>query len=61
MITKYEIFRTLLNVMDNLGIHVSDADMNVYDGSMEISGSNRGEKVTLRVMIEECEVDADAG
>ena len=58
---KYVIFRTLLNVMDNLGYQVSDADMNVYDGSMEISGSNRGEKVMLRVMIEECEVDSDAG
>ena len=58
---KYVIFRTLLNVMDNLGYQVSDADMNVYDGSMEISGSKRGEKVMLRVMIEECEVDSDAG
>lgn len=61
MITKYAIFRTLLNVMDSLGVQVSDADMNVYDGSMEISGSHRGGKVTLRVMIEECEVDSDAG
>lgn len=61
MITKYAIFRTLLNVMDSLGVQVSDADMNVYDGSMEISGSHRGKKVTLRVMIEECEVDSDAG
>lgn len=61
MITKYTIFRTLLNVMDNLGVQVSDADMNVYDGSMEISGSYRGEKVTLRAKIEECEVGSDAG
>lgn len=61
MITKYTIFRTLLNVMDNLGVQVSDADMNVYDGSMEISGSYRGEKVTIRAMIKECEADSDAG
>ena len=61
MITKYTIFRTLLNVMDNLGVQVSDADMNVYDGSMEISGSYRGEKVTLRAKIDECEVESDAG
>ena len=58
---KYVIFRTLLNVMDNLGYQVSDADMNVYDGSMEISGSGRGSKVTFRVMIDECEVESDAG
>lgn len=61
MITKYAIFRTLLNVMDNLGVQVSDADMNVYDGSMEISGSYRGDKVTIRAKIDECEVDSDAG
>lgn len=61
MITKYAIFRTLLNVMDNLGVQVSDADMNVYDGSMEISGSYRGKKVTIRAKIDECEVDSDAG
>lgn len=61
MITKYTIFRTLLNVMDNLGVKVSDADMNVYDGSMEISGSYRGEKVTLLAKIDECEVESDAG
>ena len=61
MITKYAIFRTLLNVMDNLGVQVSDADMNVYDGSMEISGSHSGKKVTLRAKIDECEVDSDAG
>lgn len=61
MINKYAIFKILLNVMDNLDIQVSDADMNVYDGSMEISGSGRGTKVTFRVMIEECEVESDAG
>ena len=61
MSNKYTIFRTLLNVMDNLGIQVSDADMNVYDGSMEISGSGRGTKVTFRAMVEECEVETDAG
>lgn len=58
---KYEIFRTLLNVMDNLGFHVSDADMNVYDGSMEISGSKCGEKLTFRVILKECGVESDAG
>lgn len=58
---KYVIFRTVLNMMDNLGFLVSDADMNVYDGCMEISGSKCGTKVTFRVMIEECEVESDAG
>lgn len=58
---KYVIFRTVLNMMDNLGFLVSDADMNVYDGSMEISGSQNGQKATVRVMLEECGVEPDAG
>ena len=58
---KYQIFRKILDVMEYFGFFVSDADMNEYDGSMEISGSKDSRKISFRILVEECGVESDAG
>ena len=49
---KYALFRELLDILEDFGFSVTDADMNEYDGAMEVSGSDGTEKVTFRVKIE---------
>lgn len=61
MVFKYQIFRKILDIMDDFRFVVSDADMNEYDGAMEISGSKDFRKISFRILIEECGVESDAG
>lgn len=57
---KYALFRELLDILEDSGFSVTDADMNEYDGAMEVSGSDGIEKVTFRVKIEPCGGNQDA-
>ena len=50
--SKYELFKKLLEIMEGLG-NVTDADMNTYRDTMQILCESEDQEITIEVSIRE--------
>ena len=57
MMDKYQLFLKLLDVVD-CDFNVIDADMNNWEGAIEIVGECDGRKITLTAKLKEENKDA---